>query len=112
MDMEGIGFREALEQLAQKAGVQLKRFEKGEKGQENLKPKLFNILELATKWYEKNLWEGKERDKILKYLHDRGIVDGRSENFVLVTRRTDGGISWNFCRNGIIKSKKSPKRDY
>ena len=83
MDMEGIGFREALEQLAQKAGVQLKRFEKGDKGQESLKPKLFNILELATKWYEKNLWDGKERDKILKYLRDRGIVDGTIRKFRL-----------------------------
>jgi len=83
MDMEGIGFREALEQLAQKAGVQLKRFEKGDKKQESLKPKLFNILELATKWYEKNLWEGKERDKILKYLRDRGLVDETIRKFRL-----------------------------
>lgn len=83
MDMEGIGFREALEQLAQKAGVQLKRFEKGDKKQYSLKPKLFNILELATKWYEKNLWEGKEKDRILKYLRDRGIVDETIRKFRL-----------------------------
>ena len=28
---------------------------------------LFAILELATKWYEKNLWEGQGKEKILKY---------------------------------------------
>ena len=59
MEMEGIGFREALDQLAQKAGVQLKKFEGKSTKEESAKPKSYSILELATKWYEKNLWEGK-----------------------------------------------------
>ncbi|MFA5871723.1 MAG: DNA primase [Parcubacteria group bacterium] len=85
MEMEGIGFREALEQLAQKAGVKLTKFEKGERGveKENIKPKLYGILELATKWYEKNLWEGKGKEKVLKYLHDRGIQDESIKKFRL-----------------------------
>jgi DNA primase len=83
MEMEGAGFREALEQLAQKAGVPLRKFEKGDQGRESQKPKLFNILELATKWYEKNLWEGKEKDKILKYLRERGLTDETIKKFRL-----------------------------
>ncbi|MDI6777669.1 MAG: DNA primase [Patescibacteria group bacterium] len=85
MEMEGIGFREALEQLAQKAGIQLKRNEnweaRGEKGEK--KKKLYDILELAAKWYEKNLWEGKGRDKILKYLRGRGLRDETIKKFRL-----------------------------
>jgi DNA primase len=85
MEMEGIGFREALEQLAQKAGIQLKRSEKwemrGESGEN--KKKLYQILELAAKWYEKNLWEGKGQGEVLKYLRERGLVEETIRKFRL-----------------------------
>src|SRR4030043_855240 len=86
MEMEGIEFREALEQLAQKAGVELKRFSRGDRGyqeEKDDKGKLFSILELATKWYEKNLWEGKGKEKILKYLRERGLQDASIKKFRL-----------------------------
>src|SRR4030042_2999693 len=86
MEMEGIGFREALEQLAAKAGVELKRFERGNRGDwgdEDDKGKLYEILELATKWYEKNLWEGKGKERILKYLRERGLTDASIKKFRL-----------------------------
>lgn len=83
MEMEGIGFREALEQLAQKAGVQLKKYEGAGKKEDSVKPKLFNILELAAKWYEKNLWEGKGKGKILDYLRGRGLADETIKKFRL-----------------------------
>jgi len=90
MEMEGIGFREALEQLAQKAGVELKKWEaRGEKPETD-KKKLYQILELATKWYEKNLWEaclpaGREKGnkRILDYLHERGFLDETIKKFRL-----------------------------
>jgi DNA primase len=44
---------------------------------------LYEILELATKWYEKNLWEGKGKDKIVKYLETRGLVRVSMKNFRL-----------------------------
>jgi DNA primase len=85
MEMEGLGFREALEQLAQKAGVKLEKFKRssGEIEKESIKPKLYSVLELATKWYEKNLWEGKGKEKVLAYLHDRGIQDESIKKFRL-----------------------------
>jgi len=86
MELEGIGFREALEQLAAKAGVELKRFERGDRksrGEKDDKGKLFSILELTTKWYEKNLWEGKGKEKILPYLRQRGLSDGSIRKFRL-----------------------------
>ena len=95
MEMEGIEFREALEQLAQKAGIELKRFEKGDREKESVKPKLYNILELAAKWYEKNLWEGKGQDKILKYLRGRGLTDETIEKFRL-----------GYAPEGIFKEEK------
>jgi len=83
MEMEGIGFREALEQLAQKAGITLKKREARDEKLESSKKKLFEILELATKWYEKNLWEGRGKEKILNYLHERGLNDGTIKKFRL-----------------------------
>lgn len=86
MELEGIGFREALEQLAGKAGVELKKksgsWETGDESGEE-KKKLFAILELATKWYEKNLWEGKGKEKILKYLRERGLSNESIKKFRL-----------------------------
>ena len=48
-----------------------------------MKPKLYQILELAAKWYEKNLWEGKGREKTLKYLRGRGLGDEAIKKFRL-----------------------------
>ena len=63
MEMEGLGFREALEQLAGKAGVELQRSKIKDQGPKVDKARPYQILELATKWYEKNLWEGKGKGK-------------------------------------------------
>jgi DNA primase len=85
MELEGIGFREALEQLAGKAGVELKKNENWKATSEDRddKKELFKILELATKWYEKNLWEGRGKEKILGYLRERGLTDGSIKKFRL-----------------------------
>lgn len=86
MELEGIGFREALEQLAAKAGVELpRRMGNRERGTENRddRKRLYDILELAAKWYEKNLWEGKGKGKILPYLRERGLSDASIKKFRL-----------------------------
>jgi DNA primase len=85
MEIEGTGFREALEQLAQKAGVELPRTRTNDQGSaiNEKKGDLYKILELATKWYEKNLWEGKGKEKILPYLRERGLNDESIRKFRL-----------------------------
>jgi DNA primase len=86
MELEGVGFREALEQLAGKAGVELKKYSKGDWNSNEVKDdkaRLFAILELATKWYEKNLWEGREKERILPYLRERGLNDASIKKFRL-----------------------------
>lgn len=85
MEMDGVGFREALVRLAEKAGVELPKMGGSEWEAENRddKKRLFAVLELATKWYEKNLWEGKGKEKILKYLRGRGLADESIKKFRL-----------------------------
>src|SRR3989344_3105604 len=67
MEIEGCEFKEALETLAQRAGIELKR----ESQQvQDAKSKHFFILEEATKFFEKNLFENSDA---LEYLKNRGL---------------------------------------
>ena len=52
MEMEGITFREALEKLAQQAGVELKRYSGDDKKMAEHKARLYEALELATKYFQ------------------------------------------------------------
>lgn len=52
MEMEGLTFREALEKLAQQAGVELKRYSGSDKALAEHKNRLYEALELATKYYQ------------------------------------------------------------
>lgn len=89
MEMESLEFKEALGILAERAGVDLSVYRKeyaatpnGEKNEEQ-KPRLTEILELATKFYEKQLWDGVGKTKILGYLRDRGLSDENIKLFRL-----------------------------
>ncbi|MCG5125898.1 DNA primase, partial [Candidatus Saccharibacteria bacterium] len=52
MEVEGISFPEALEKLATKAGVELKKYSNGDMQVSRTKMKMREILELATKFYQ------------------------------------------------------------
>ncbi len=69
---EGLDFKGALQTLADKAGIELKKFKEdgGIDGDE--KDELFEVLEEATKIYEKNLKENKEAES---YLKKRGLTE-------------------------------------
>lgn len=73
---ESIDFKEALQNLADKAGVKLEKFKAEnptETDRENReKEKMFEIMEEATIFFKKNLEQNKE---ILKYLEKRGLKE-------------------------------------
>ncbi len=83
MEMEGLDFREALVLLAEKAGVELPKFRQSDSGQKDNKERLFALLELATKFYEKQLWDGAGKVKMLEYLRSRGLTDESIKKFRL-----------------------------
>ncbi|HAI74135.1 MAG TPA: hypothetical protein DCS28_01650 [Candidatus Moranbacteria bacterium] len=72
MEIEGLEFREALKILAEKAGVTLASYNPQKAEQKN---RTLEILELATKFYEVQLWKGAGKTKIMDYLKDRGLND-------------------------------------
>lgn len=81
MEMENLEFKEALKILAEKAGVELPRYGQLSREETTDKNKILEILELAAKFYETQLWKGAGRDKILKYLRERGFHDATIQEF-------------------------------
>lgn len=77
-EIEGVEFREALKLLAEKAGVELPKYRKDsvfiQDGAEE-PDRTKEILELSTKFYEKQLWDGMGKKTALPYLRKRGISD-------------------------------------
>jgi len=80
MEMEGVEFKEALKILADKAGVPLKKFNAETEKKKN---RTLEILELATKFYETQLWSGAGKIKILNYLKERGLNEESIRQFRL-----------------------------
>lgn len=80
MEMEGLDFKEALNNLAEKAGVELKKINPKLAAE---KSKTLEILELAAKFYETQLWKGEGKEKIIRYLYDRGLKDEALKEFRL-----------------------------
>lgn len=81
MEMEGVDFKEALRILAEKTGVELPRFSGNDQG--GTKDRSYEILEWATKFYEKQLWDGAGKTRALGYLRDRGLKDETIRTFRL-----------------------------
>lgn len=80
MEMEGMDFKEALKFLADKAGVKIQRFDPQKENQKN---RTLEILDLASRFYEAQLWKSSAAPKILAYLRERGIKEGIMKDFRL-----------------------------
>lgn len=77
--VEGWDFREALEELAKRTGVKLKKFAPGGKSQQ--KERLIEINKLVSKFYSYVLEKHKFGENARKYLKKRGILDKTWKKF-------------------------------
>lgn len=84
MEIDGLSFPEALALLAERAGVSLVRrvpsTQIGRAGNiagetSAVKTRIFEALDLASKFFEKQLWDGIGTRLALPYLRSRGISD-------------------------------------
>lgn len=72
-EIEGVEFGDALRLLAQKAGVQLKKLSPEYKEWQTERARLYEICELACRFFEKQLEEGTTGKEAKQYLLNRGI---------------------------------------
>jgi len=73
MEMEGVGFTEALRSLADRYGVSLPEEDAQEFDEEhNLREGIYHALKYAGVFFFRNLMETKEAQKALEYLQKRG----------------------------------------
>jgi DNA primase len=79
---EGVSFPEAVERLAQEAGVPLPKFSREEELREQRRKTLHDILEAATLFFQKTL-ASRTGAKVRGYLSDRGIDPGTILKFRL-----------------------------
>ncbi len=89
---EGLDFKGALRVLAERTGVQLV-FEKKEKDD---KDELFQVLEAATNYFEKQLSASKTT---LEYVHSRGVTDETIKKF----RIGFASDEWRALRDALVK---------
>jgi len=81
-EIEGVEFSEALKILAAKAGIELEHFQPRPGESVDAKQKLYEICELATKFFEKQ-FQSSSGQEALGYLRERGLTDATIAEFRL-----------------------------
>ncbi|AFK02208.1 DNA primase [Emticicia oligotrophica DSM 17448] len=86
MDIEGIGYPEALKHLAKKYGIEVTEKEVTSEQQQaqNEKESLYIVLEFASKYYQEQLWKTPEGQSIgQSYFKERGFNHTTIQRFEL-----------------------------
>jgi len=81
MQIEGVEFGDALRILAQRAGIQLQRQSPESAAWRTERQRLYEICELACRFFEKQLQEGATGQEAKKYLLDRGLKEESIERW-------------------------------
>lgn len=76
-ETEGVDFKEALELLAQRSGVELEVEEEDpqQARKRQRRDRLLTLLDRAAAYYERVLWDSAEADGARAYLRDRGLTE-------------------------------------
>ncbi len=98
MEIESIGFREALQMLAERSGIELQNNFTQNKEEKKKNDSFYSILDLSARFYAKQIWSD-EKNKILEYLRDRGMSDEIIKKFK-IGFAPDG---WNHLENFLVK---------
>ncbi|MCK4635246.1 MAG: DNA primase [Candidatus Moranbacteria bacterium] len=98
MEIEGIGFQEALKMLAERSGVELQNNFSQNKETKQKNDTFYSILDLTARFYAKQLFAGNNDNEILKYLRERGMSDEIIKKFKI-------GFApkgWNYLENFLV----------
>lgn len=91
IETEGLNFREAVEKLAGEAGVELPKWSPEDEEREQKKKSLYDIVELAAKFYEVQLFEPAGREA-RDYLKGRGLDGAAARQFRLGYAPSGNGL--------------------
>ncbi len=81
-DLEGVSFPEALEVLADRAGVQIDKTQMKKTGvSKSIKDEYFKANDLACEFFEKELHTTSDGKKVIEYLKKRGLNDQTIKDF-------------------------------
>ena len=94
MRMDNLTFPEAVERLAEAAGLEMPIVDPQARAKAKVRLSLYNVLEAATAWFEAEL-RGSRGAKARAYLSDRGISKATSTRFRL---------GWAADSRGAVKS--------
>lgn len=93
--MEQVGFSDALQLLADRAGIRLEREKTTAVPEpEGQREKLFRVLESARSLYEQQLWDERAGADARRYLDERGIREDTSRWFRLGYAASGGGAAF------------------
>lgn len=82
VETEGLSFPESVEKLAAEAGVELPKWSPEDEAREQKKKSLYDVVELAAKFYEAQLFEPAGREA-REYLKGRGLDGAAAKQFRL-----------------------------
>jgi len=105
MRREGLGFREALELLAERAGVELKNAPKTQPGSPNDRQTLLKAMAWAERQFYECLLHDAAAESARAYLDDRGINERSIHRFHLGYAPTE----WQWLGNRARNSEFSPQ---
>jgi DNA primase len=84
-EKEGLEFREAVEQLADRYGIELsyEAVDTEEEARRRGRDRLFEVLQKTASFYQRYLWESAEAEKAREYLAGRGLGRDVLEEFAV-----------------------------
>ena len=82
-ETEGVDFRESIELLAERTGVELVREQEDPRAEERRRrrERLLKLVERATAYYERYLWDSQEALRARSYLEGRGLGEQVLKDF-------------------------------
>jgi len=120
VDVEGLSFPQAVEQLAEYAGVELRALTKKEEQKIINRKKLLSIMEIAGKYFVENL---RNDNRPISYLNERGIGKNIIEEYHIGYAKKDfsslnlylsnkGFLNEDILRAGLIIESSKKKKTY
>ncbi len=89
--VENLTFTEAVERLASRAGITLRKDRnRGDDRQEGTRERVLRVLEAAAAYYEEKLWNDRGGETALAYLSERHVQEETSRAFRLGYAPTSG----------------------